>query len=573
MLVALLLAHGARTARSPRQPDLDWELRDHMRKDDDRGLYLEPSEYVHPPQRSRNEEGLDLQSSSASFAENTMPSIFTEVGAKMTNPNEKWHFCAEGGKECSCAGGMVRFGRKTSEQEVWTYPTLLGRESSVTCSLDALQAKRVKMPDKGNVGEPNQCQCIERVVRVSTEVMSFLQVEEVDEDFGESFPPKRGQRRRDLDDEEDDDGNSLESLMEEEMGAESEEGDTPAAEEAANEIQEKQGKATAPKLPKPSGPGPWKMCMTVPVPDIAKESRDNKEISAADEASVKPTERMINLELAEAVYMKKCEENDDEVWTYLMSSGQLRHSGTGKCLAVHFEGAKPILRANDCILVESPDLTQRWSVDFYQGTEFSKGSGQIRLQQGATSANSYCLTTSAWDTPSLEKCSASAATWHFESPSQVGKHQWSECGTENEKCQSCTGEIKFGNADLEAWTKAVPVPNELDEVADVKCTLDELQDIALHDPVLINPREQPEYRECQCNNGETGLPKVGLETSGGGGSMVGVSVGVGAAVLLCGVGAVVYLQKKKKGEQMDGEHEEEEEWEEEEEYEEEYEEG
>lgn len=542
-----------------------------MRKDDDRGLFLEPSEYVHPPQRPRS-EGLDLQSSSASLEESAgasgMPSIFAEVGAKMSNPNEKWHFCSELGKPCSCAGGMVRFGRKTSEQEVWTYPTLLGRDTSVTCSLEALQAKRVKMPDKGNVGEPNQCQCIERVVRVSTEVMSFLQVTDVDDDFDENFPPERAQRRRDLEDEE---GSPFDSLMEEEMGVESEEGDTPAAEQAADEIQARQGKATAPKLPKPSGPGPWKMCMTVPVPDIAKESRDNNEISAAEEASVKPTERMINLELAEAVYMKKCEDNDDEVWTYLMSSGQLRHSGTGKCLAVHFEGSKPILRANDCILVESPDLTQRWSVEFYQGTDFQKGSGQIRLQQGATSASSYCLTTSAWDTPSLEKCSASAATWHFESPSQVGKHQWSECGTENEKCQSCTGEIKFGNADLEAWTKAVPVPNELDEVADVKCTLDELQDIALHDPVLINPREQPEYRECQCNNGESG-PATGLETGGGGGSMMGVSIGVGVLVLALGGGAVVYLQKQKKGEQMDGEHEEEE-WEEEEEYEEEYEEG
>jgi len=459
---------------------------------------------------------------------------------------------------------MVRFGRKTAEQEVWTYPTLLGRDSSVTCSLESLQTKRVMMPPKGNVGEPNQCQCIERVVRVSTEVMSFLQVSVEDE----LEDVEQDQRRM-----EDRGGNPLESLVEEELGMDSdaEAGDTPASEEAADEIQDRQRKATAPKLPKPSGPGPWKMCMTVPVPDIAKESRDKNEISASEEAAVKPTERMINLELAEAVYMKKCEDQDEEVWTFLLSSGQLRHSSTGKCLAVHFEGSKPVLRANDCILVESPDLTQRWSVDFYQGTDFVKGNGQIRLMQGATSADSYCLTTSAWDTPSLEKCSSSAATWHFESPSQVGKHQWSECGTEDEKCKSCTGEIKYGNADMQAWTKAVPVPNELDEVADVQCTLDELRDIALHDPVLINPREQPEYRECQCNNGEGG-PATGLETAGGGGgSMVGISAGVGGAVLLCGIGAVVYFQKKKKGEV--GEHEEEEEWEEEEEYEEEYEEG
>ena len=44
---------------------------------------------------------------------------------------------------------------------------------------------------------------------------------------------------------------------------------------------------------------------------------------------------------------------------------------------------------------------------------------------------------------------------------------------------------------MEAFSHSVPVPNELDQQPDVKCELSELQYIAVHDPVLIAPREDP----------------------------------------------------------------------------------
>jgi len=88
----------------------------------------------------------------------------------------------------------------------------------------------------------------------------------------------------------------------------------------------------------------------------------------------------------------------------------------------------------------------------------------------------------------------------MQSPDVVGEHEWSLCATEGSPC-ACNGEIKIGNKDMEAFSHAVPVPNELDQQPDVKCELSELQYIAVHDPVIIAPREDPSYRECQCRGG------------------------------------------------------------------------
>merc|ERR1719399_1479046 len=129
-------------------------------------------------------------------------------------------FCAKRDEWCRCKGGEVRFGRKTTEQEVWTYPTLIGDEPSVRCTLPDLQRTRVQIPARGsNNEEVKQCQCIERVMRISTTVMSFLQIRDSSELQIEDHSSRRVHEDR-SGAEEDEDGleriEDLESLVEEE---------------------------------------------------------------------------------------------------------------------------------------------------------------------------------------------------------------------------------------------------------------------------------------------------------------------------------------------------------------------
>jgi len=602
MLAALLFAHWAhavqRTASQSSGLESDFD-RTNMRTDgDEDGPWLESSDYLSAPPRTEARKGPDLmpvetESKADEGIFGSIASAFTEVtgGVTLIDDPDHWTFCGRDGEMCKCQGGEVRFGRKTTEQEVWTNPVLLGSDTGVLCDLDHLQNKRVHVPLTGMTDEPYQCQCIERVVRISTEVMSFLEIgerddadssfleedEKDDEDGEDGLPPPRSR----LDDDDDEEASFLEKdLMRDGQPYGDEEtyheGDstTTNTERLIDDFSQK--KTTRNPAKKPSGPGPWKMCMTVPVEDFAAEAARDEKISPQEEAAVKGTERMLNLELASSVYMKSCQNDDQEVWTFLLSSGQIRHAATGKCLAVHIDNGEPKLKANDCILVESPDQSQRWYVHFYTGERFKHGQGEIKLAIGMDSGDPYCLTTTSWDTPSIAKCKSSAATWTFQSPSEVGPHGWSYCANENgDKC-GCNGEIKFGNKDMEAWTHAVPVPNELDQVADVPCSVEELRDIAIHDPVLIAPQEDPMYRECQCKlphgkQGQyAGAGAYGMVTHANGKTEHSPMVyygAIGAGVIIIGLVGCVLYQKKKKDELLYGyeEYEDEEEYEEDEE--------
>jgi hypothetical protein len=588
MLAALLfapLAHAVHRSASE-SSGLDFDG-DHMRKDG-RKSFVEGSDYMSSPGRSAEVElGFAPQPFEESKAADgfsftdSFASAFSEVsgssGAQLIDNPDHWNFCAKQGEMCQCQGGEVRFGRKTTEQEVWTTPILLGSDTGVLCHLDHLQNKRVHVPSTGMSDEPYQCQCIERVVRISTEVMSFLQIgervtdgisllEEGEEEDDDDDVPTRGRRRDD-----DEEASYLEEeLMDEGI-------DVPASATSAADrfgddlLQEHVSKNTAQK---PTGSGPWKMCLYVPVEDFAAEAARDEKITQEEEAAVKGTERMLNLELATTVYMKECKDDDQEVWTFLMSSGQIRHAATGKCLAVHLEGGEPKLKGNDCILVESPDQSQRWHVHFYTGKDFAEGQGQIKLAIGLDSGDPFCLTTTSWDTPALARCKKSSATWTFKSPREVGSHGWSYCANEGQGDCGCNGEIKFGNKDMEAWTHAVPVPNELDQVSDVRCSLEELRDIAIHDPVLIPPQEDPMYRECQCKmpfgHGASHYAGEGFVSSAeavGEQSNTVMYVGVGAGVAILALIGYILHQKKQKDALLYGfeEYEDEEEYEEDEE--------
>jgi len=277
--------------------------------------------------------------------------------------------------------------------------------------------------------------------------------------------------------------------------------------------------------------------------------------------------RMLNLELASDVELEACKADDDgQVWTILLSSGQIRHNKSGKCLGVYFDNNTPHLKAQDCTIIEKQTLTQRWMLPFYQMPDFTEGSGQIELGYGHQSQEGYCLSTSGTSTLEVVKCKSGASTFKVETATDP--HAWAHCASDGANC-ACIGEIRYGNSEGNSWSSGVPVPNEFDTVADVKCDVARLRDIAIRDPVSIPDIDYPDLRHCQCRGAKpTTVAEVEEveEKSSNTGLIIGGAVG-GVALL----GIAGYFATKKPGGDhlLDGE---EEEWEEEEEGGEEYEE-
>merc|ERR1719163_190205 len=127
----------------------------------------------------------------------------------------------------------------------------------------------------------------------------------------------------------------------------------------------------------------------------------------------------------------ECDGGDDEIWTYLLSSGQIRHDLTGKCLGTFFKDGESHIKAQDCNAnVESQHLIQRWVAKHYTSPGFEKGSGKLELGYGQHSSHPLCLDAShpgEIGNPNpvkLSQCGSGSTQWEFETTAEAGPHKW-----------------------------------------------------------------------------------------------------------------------------------------------------
>jgi len=443
-------------------------------------------------------------------------------------PSEGWvpcgHYKKVDGVEvmdaCECARGQMRFGLK--KQDLWTFPVQLGSEPFLECSIEALQNARVHVKDNAGAETPRSCQCAERTIKISAVVPSSAS----------SFVERR----------------SGLSATEEEAHREDPVAEAPAGlyEGGADSV----------------------VCLMVP--HLSESLAQMSLMQAKSEAQFNHDAlKLLHYSMATEVESHICSETDEgQVWQFLQSTGQIRHSQSGKCLGAWFDSGTPHLRAQDCAWMESQALTQRWEMKFYvsgDGADFEGGEGKILLGYGAKTADPYCLTPQPLDVlPTIEKCSSAAGkVWKIDVP--VGlSHQWETCGQETATC-ACTGEVRFGEGETNTWASAVPVPNIMEESQPLKCELQDLRDHIVKDPITIPDIEEPDVRDCQCKPGpEEPKPNNVDKGKEAGASNIGlIGGGAGAGVVLIAVGAYFATKKKEGDYEEDGELEEED-WEEEE---------
>jgi hypothetical protein len=472
------------------------------------------------PKRDKKHEAEDL-SELLVDAQFPHESSFVEQASQNAVQTEGWHRCATRDGTCNCAGGRVRYGRNiTHGQQLWTVPVELGSDTSVQCSLAALRAKRVFLPDSARSSDaPLQCQCAKREVYFKFHYSSSSLLEDIRADpIGTAADP-------------------LANLA-----------NTEDAVEVAMTNAEY---ATQHAPPVPAvDPGAW--CLYVPQPGANNSATTTAAAAGSDLEAVR---QFLGMELAVHVNIRACQEDEWEVWTFLESTGQLRHDRTGKCLTAHFDQTPPTLHANDCVNVESPAIGQMWRLPAYSSGPGTGSAGQmdgeIMLDYGfpghhglIEDANRYCLTAAQWEIPRLETCGV--APPHF-TLQRVRGHSFHECSAESSndgttqtcRCPSSSnlndgilngashgvGEIRIGDADVgeSGFTQGVParsVAHHNIEADPVVCNLETLQGLALPDPVIVEPPEDPTFRECQCScadcqsNEAVARDLLGTESSG-----------------------------------------------------------
>lgn len=430
-------------------------------------------------------------------------------------PNDHWRQCATSQMAqpviddpgsfgtCECNGGEVRFG--SDKLHIWTLPVEMGENANVECSMDGLRKLRVHLPTHSGAEMSRQCQCIEREVRISSmqvgKTTSFAQRRERENDAGIT--------------------DAMSDI------ASSSGGDGPA----------------------PCGLYPGvecKVCLWVPPEaDLSFAQRSSLAETGRYGESNDAIQHMMMDELATSVHLKACDDEDSEqVFTFLQSTGQIRSAQTGKCVGVYFDhrdgGGKPTLRAFDCNEnAESQDLTQRWFVPHYTGDNFESGQGKIELAYGQHSTNPLCLDALNTDELEVRDCGSTTTQWLFES--DTGVHKWQKCepSAQEQGTCACAGEVRFGMGELNKWTSPVAIHNTGRFVPEIQCDLGILRTMAIHDPVAKGTEDQhdPKARHCQCRGAKTpdGTPVkedaassmplvlggvVGLAVAGGAGYLI-----------------------------------------------------
>lgn len=242
-------------------------------------------------------------------------------------------------------------------------------------------------------------------------------------------------------------------------------------------------------------------CLRVPI--TAASFVDSRQ-SAKQESLL---EHYLALEAATKVETSFCDDEADFHWTYLLSSQQLRHDKTGKCLTAFVSGSSASVSARDCTVSESKEYIQRWSADCYQMPGFIAAACQLQLAT-SSGAGALCLSTaSAGGAPVyIRPCSEGATAWTLESVSRP--HAWSRCSAETDKCM-CAGEIRIGDAEESLWSHGVPAPNTLDMAEAVSCNVVDLRSLALPDPVTMRFADDPDGRQCECRFDEEADPDAG----------------------------------------------------------------
>lgn len=491
----------------------------------------------------------DVVDVSSLIAETEFPNqrAFVEQAASSANTDEGWFKCADKDGTCSCSQGKVRYGRKVaSDQQVWTTPIELGDGESITCSLTALRNKRMKLPNAARTDASLECECAKREIYFEFTYTPSSFLEDVEMEFTENA-------------------------------------DSPTETNVENAITAAENAAQhAPSRPTPD-PGRW--CLYVPSPSSAAHKR------SASETAVQQTQRLLGLELAVHINIRQCQADAEDAWTYMTSTGQIRHDVTGKCLTAHFDSSTPTLHANDCVMVESPAMGQAWHVPFYDDGNFNTGTGKIMLDYGMPGhtggiedAQRWCLTATGWQIPTLSKCGVTPTQFLWNMPGGHAGHTYSSCSQESQLC-TCpstqaggrgVGEIRIGDPDLgeTGFTQGVPAPSSgMQPSGDfshatpsaVTCSLGVLQGLAVPDPINVEPTDNPGYRECQCSCPDCGTTQAAIQAANEGSSL-GIIIGcsVGGALLLGGGGFWFYKRSQDAGGAEAGEFEEEGEYEEEE---------
>jgi len=457
-----------------------------------------------------------------------------EFGAETPGgaPNDHWRDCATTDGSCECYKGEVRFGTKT--QDIWTMPVHMGTQQTVTCSVKGMQEARVHNPTKTGAESPRQCQCIERDIRIHATVTSSLlqETRNFNSERHGNLPPSMLQ-------EEERTTTSTASIdyssaMSSGVGA-----DAPCGLYAGEEC---------------------KMCLYVPDHNVEGllQERDR---SGHEARTPTDMELFIAKQLDTDVAIKECDGGDEEIWTYLLSSGQMRHDLTGKCLGTFFKDGESFIKAQDCNAnAESQHLIQRWVATHYSSPGFEQGKGKLELGYGQHSAHPLCLNADSIEKISLKECGSSSTQWEFETTTEAGPHRWFQCqphAEENQEC-SCGGEVRFGDGEAEKWTASVPIPTQQDVVASFQCSLEILRELAVEDPVAVEDIEDPKHRDCQCRNSHP-LPSGAKSESDKSNLPMYAGIGV-VALAVVGGGAFFMSQKKSNdyyAEEYEGEYEEE----------------
>lgn len=433
--------------------------------------------------------------------------------------------CAINGEKCYCPEGYVRYGLHSIDD--WTQPIFMGDKEEVTCDLEALKKVRVHFDDKEGPEQPRSCECITRVIQISTNsALSLLEVEAAIKERRQTSVLAASKKCLSVKHAH---GSNTKDMV-----------DATKAQEEETDSTEKTAMME-------------KAAMVAIEEQLTGTEAPTTEDDQAEKEKEAHSDTLLDNEMSSQIQLLPCEHSDEEQWMFLLSSGQIRHSGTGRCIGAFFTEGDKIgkVMATDCTLSESQMQVQRWAVPFYHADEASMV-GKIRLAYGASTDHALCLTTHN-DALGMARCSESETDFAF---TRLEPHVYADCGAEEEMCE-CAGEIRFGEADQNVWTPSVPVPSLQNQGSVTQCDLPELRFISMKDPVgPYGEAEEPDKRQCQCA-ASTDMKKSDLsvkdkakgkkvteEAPAGSMTMIIIYISSGVLVLLLCV--VIFMQLRKR---------------------------
>lgn len=183
-------------------------------------------------------------------------------------------------------------------------------------------------------------------------------------------------------------------------------------------------------------------------------------------------------------------------WIFYLSSGQIKNMKTNKCITVdyHEEATYRRVKLDTCDMIDSQLKTQRFDVPSYLTSKeepFEYSSGSIKMAYGAHNSDAVCLSTDLINL-FIETCASIQGSVEFNLESNVGKHEWEGCATQDSEC-SCKGEIRYGYEDAGTWTSGVPIYEEY-----ATCDLYQMRKTFIAEPdATAGTKSEP---ECECRH-------------------------------------------------------------------------